>query len=255
MCRKFITLMFNSQTLFEFIYIIFDMTKIMKTQIDDNETDASLRKVLKHLVLSNQLSANMLAKTLNLPTPTIQRLLTGEVLDPRASTLMAIADYFCISIDQLLGREKLSSKYENQDKLAVRLPNTIPIFTLAELNDKNMTKPASWLKWQHQSNPNDQIEFNSLFAVAIKNDLYEPIFHTGTFLIINPEIDPRSGDYVLIKFMNDNAPVIKKYVAEGDCKYLYSLKSDVKTVAFEPNKCKILGIISESYINFRFMEN
>lgn len=229
----------------------------MKTQNDNGKNKANLKMVLKQLMSCIGLSANALAKTLNLPTPTIQRLLTGEVLDPRTSTLMTIADYFGISIDQLLGRETLISKFQEHSKNqpAVRPPNSIPILSLAEACDyENIIKPTDWLRWQHQYKSGDQAEFNRLFAVPIKNDLYKPIFITGTYIIVNPIAHARSGDYVLVKFLNDPIPVIKKYIAEGEHKYLYSLKSEVKTIALELSKCIILGVISESYVNFKFME-
>lgn len=67
-----------------------------------------LSDVLKRLLQDNSLTANKLAVTLCIPTPTIHRLVTGEVQDPRLSTLTAIADYFDITIEQLVGRKSIS---------------------------------------------------------------------------------------------------------------------------------------------------
>jgi len=68
---------------------------------------ACIQTVLIKLLADEQLSANALANLLHLPTPTIHRLLTGDVRDPRISTLTIIADFFAISIDQLIGKKPL----------------------------------------------------------------------------------------------------------------------------------------------------
>ena len=62
-----------------------------------NGPRASLKTVIKQLLVHTHLSGNALAKAIKLPTPTIHRLITGEVQDPRLSTLIMIADYFGVS--------------------------------------------------------------------------------------------------------------------------------------------------------------
>ena len=52
-------------------------------------------------------SGSELARQLSIPPPSINRILSGQVTDPRISTLILLADYFDVGIDQLLGREKL----------------------------------------------------------------------------------------------------------------------------------------------------
>lgn len=72
-----------------------------------NKDAAALKRVLKKLLAQHGLTANALANKLNVPTPTIHRLVTGDVKDPRISTLIIIANYFSVTIEQLLGREKM----------------------------------------------------------------------------------------------------------------------------------------------------
>jgi len=58
-------------------------------------------------------SGSHLARELKIPPPTINRIIAGQVLDPRCSTLVLLADYFDVSIDQLVGREEIDwSKYQ-----------------------------------------------------------------------------------------------------------------------------------------------
>ena len=70
--------------------------------------DTKLRLNLQRLMLKHEVkSGSDLARQLDIPPPTINRIVGGQVNDPRCSTLILLADYFNVTIDQLLGREKL----------------------------------------------------------------------------------------------------------------------------------------------------
>jgi len=61
------------------------------------------RLMAKHEVRSG----SDLARQLDIPAPSINRIVAGQIVDPRCSTLILLADYFDVSIDQLVGREKI----------------------------------------------------------------------------------------------------------------------------------------------------
>ncbi len=205
---------------------------------------ANLMSVLKCLLNQSNLTGNALAKEINLPTPTVHRLMSGDVSDPRISTLTLIADYFGVTIEQLLGRAELD------EKLKIQPAMSIPELTVNEARDyKNyLTAPAHWLRWQAQDYA---LDYTNIFSVLIKNNIYEPVFYSGTSIIINPNAQPESGDYVLISFKGDAAAVLKKYSAEGRHKYFHPLAADLKTIAFDPKEAKILGVVIESHKIFK----
>lgn len=67
-----------------------------------------LQHNLQRLMADHQLkSGSDLARQLDIPPPSINRILAGQVTDPRCSTLILLADYFKVGIDQLVGREKI----------------------------------------------------------------------------------------------------------------------------------------------------
>jgi SOS-response transcriptional repressor LexA len=55
----------------------------------------------------------------------------------------------------------------------------------------------------------------NLFAVQVKNDSMEPEFREGDVLIVNPNLEARSGDYVIAKLTDDNEATFKKLVIHG----------------------------------------
>ncbi len=52
----------------------------------------------------------------------------------------------------------------------------------------------------------------NLFAVRVVNDSMEPVFHEGDVLVVNPNLEAGSGDYVIAKLMEDNEATFKKLV-------------------------------------------
>ena len=84
--------------------------KMQKQDVKNSEQTTSIQRVMQKLLTRSHLTANGLATKLNLPTPTVHRLLIGDVQDPRLSTMLLIADYFEITLEQLIGRHSLNKK-------------------------------------------------------------------------------------------------------------------------------------------------
>ncbi|MCX7120502.1 MAG: LexA family transcriptional regulator [Gammaproteobacteria bacterium] len=198
---------------------------------------SSLSEVLKQLFAKTKLSSHRLAQTLGMPTPTIHRLLTGVVQDPKISTLTLLSDYFHITIEQILGRAPLPD-------IIMKPFFSVPLLTMNQAcsYEKHMRKPGRWYRWQAQSDNNAE----KVFSIKIDNNLYEPIFLAGSHLIVKTDIEPSNGDYVLVSFVGDTTPVIKKYIAEGRHKYLSALTSDLKPVSLDPSELTVLGVVIES---------
>lgn len=215
--------------------------------------EKSISTTLKHLLKKSKKSGNSLARELGFPPPTINRLVIGDVKDPRLSTLIAIADYYKISIEQLIGRINLPDNPTNQkhdgETTTSKLAILIPVLSTMDAVEykKHLLNPLDYFRWQE----NESSKNHNIFSVKIKSDLYQPVFPINTLVIVNPELKPESNDYVLVVFSGDSTGTIKKYVSEGRYKYLYSLNQELKTIPFEPNDCVILGVIIEAFIAFK----
>jgi hypothetical protein len=225
----------------------------MATLNSESKTyQACLSSVLARLLAHTKISSNFLAKEINLPPPTIHRILTGDVQDPRASTLSSIADYFSISIDQLLGKKDLDADfYENGETF--KPPLSIPVLSIAEAKEykKHLVTPANWLRWLNKDKSVSNQPITHMFSILLKNNIYDPPFSNETYLIVNPDIEPDSGDYVLISFKNDPNAVIKKYISEGTQKYLYPLKQDLKSIPLDKDDCSLIGVVAETYLKLK----
>ena len=184
-------------------------------------------------------------------------MLTGEVKDPKISTLLSIAGYFSISIDKLLGKETPEPRFELNsecDRTKNKIISDLSVLSLNEANEyeKFIASSTHKIQWIVQGGNQKIITQKNIFAVCLKNNVYDPPFVSSTHLIINPNIAPANGDYVLVKFNVDNEPVIKKYISEGHQKYLYPLKQDLKSIQFNQNEASIIGVIIESYLKLKY---
>ena len=70
----------------------------------------NLSAVLTHLMSKNGLTSSELARKTGVAQPVIYRLMSGETENPQILTLKPIADYFKLSIEQLLGSAPLNNQ-------------------------------------------------------------------------------------------------------------------------------------------------
>ena len=120
-----------------------------------------------------------LSRGVNLPQTTINRLLTGQTTDPRVSTLVAIAQFFEISLEQVLGRELLVLNANCRHGKN----STIPVVPWEYLGEylgnglKNETCLTAWIRTEKRLNPG---------AFALKTPVAcFSIFGEGSTLILN----------------------------------------------------------------------
>ncbi len=73
----------------------------------DNVINFPIGKNIRQLMACAKMSEADLCRGVNLPQTTVNRLLSGHTTDPRISTLVAIAQFFEVSLEQLLGFESI----------------------------------------------------------------------------------------------------------------------------------------------------
>ena len=74
----------------------------------DDVINFPIGKNIRQLMACAKMSEADLCRGVNLPQTTVNRLLSGHTTDPRINTLVAIAQFFEVSLEQLLGFEVLT---------------------------------------------------------------------------------------------------------------------------------------------------
>ncbi len=218
------------------------------------KTYPKLAKILKKLLFDKEMKPIDLARKLNIPQPTIHRLVTGKSSRPYRSSLEPIANYFEISIDQLVGEEPFAT--EDASSAASN----------ALANSHLNVKMIPILKWQNASNlsstttPSNPVTdetptlvvapdtHESAFSLIMHDTSMEPLFPRGTTLIFDPTHRPKDRSYVLIKLHEHKTPVFRQLLIDMDHQYLKPLNPDLSIFKMRllGKKDKILASLVES---------
>jgi SOS-response transcriptional repressor LexA len=212
-----------------------------------NLQEQQIRQTLELLLQLHDLTEAELARRSKMPQPTIHRLLTGATPDPRLSTLLPLAEFFDITINQLVGAEplpQLSRDISGTRKL-VKLP-LIPWDKAADwqkiIGDYI---PANWQYWTTVTTDNKPSP-NS-FALIIEVKDMPPPFGYNSVLILDPDFELRHGSYVVIHRISDQSTTIKKLQFEGAEKWLVPLNEKIAATLYSEDYV-ICGTITQANV-------
>jgi len=90
------------------------------------------------------------------------------------------------------------------------------------------------------------IRGKNLFALRVENDSMEPLFHPGDYLIVNPNLKPVTGDYVIAKLPSEGKATFKKLVEREGIIILRPLNPAYEDIVLTPaDEFEILGKVVE----------
>ena len=208
----------------------------------------NLAHILRQLMIEQDLSVSELARRTGIGQPVIHRVASGETEDPKASTLSAIANYFAVSISQLIGDEPLpKNRHKGIHNKAVFGWSRAPLLTWEQV-----------LNWPSNKQKFSELEYlltdadvgSNVYALRVKDTAMRPLFPEETALIIDPDIQPEDRDYIIIHFKLQKQAIFRQILFDGDDRYLKPLNPDFKLMPLEKNY-KFLGVVLQSRGDFR----
>lgn len=208
-----------------------------------------LSRILKRLLFEKDMKPADLARELNIPPPTIHRLVTGKSTRPYESSLKPIADFFDIEVDQLLGEKPLWKEAlveQPFSTVSANLIKTIPIVNWEEVSNLAEARGKSKKQVAVSGNVND-----SCFALIMNDHSMSPLFPKKTILIFDPNKKPVDRSYVLISLEGKNIPIFRELLIDADHKYLKPLNPDLNMYKMRllGEKDSIVACLFESRIN------
>lgn len=185
-----------------------------------------LSKILQRLLFERKMKPVDLARELHMPQPTIHRLVVGKSTRPYRSSLEPIAEFFSLSVDQLLGEEALADE-AGQDKLPEKAKKfrQIPVVeweAAADLIDGQQEIHDE--KAYIMANP---ALSDKAFAVVMHDSSMEPVFPKGSTLVFDPMETAKDRNYILVKLKDAKAPIFRQLLIDGEDKYLKPLNPDL----------------------------
>jgi SOS-response transcriptional repressor LexA len=211
-----------------------------------------LGSTLKRLLFEKNMKPIDLARELDLPQPTIHRLVTGKSTRPYKSSLEPIANYFNISVDQLVGDEPLLADWQPEpvhDNQALQkiVIKPIPLLPWAAISNLAMARKQAKKQLAITGNVGDEC-----FAILMNEHSMEPLFTRGTILIFDPQKKAVDRSYVLVKLANKEQFIFRQLLVDVDQSYLKPLNPDtaIYKMRLLNTDDTIIATLFESRTNF-----
>lgn len=189
---------------------------------------------LAQLLEKNNLTISQLAEEINVTISTLSKLINGKVEDPRATTLKQLAQYFNISIDELLGIIPFQNTKE--------LQKNIPILSIEQLSQPDKVNNVMSYKNIHLVGLNPQ----ECFISYIDSPAMYPLFDKNTLIVFHKTSHIQHGQYVLCRLFQSNEILLRQISIDGTCRILQPLNNDFQNVKLE-EKDQIIAVAIQIY--------
>ena len=208
-----------------------------------------LHQVLTNLMQEASVNEATLARETKIPQPTLHRILSGATKSPRGASLAPLANYFCITINQLMGVDKFP-----EDRIAGTHNSRIYGWTPVPMI--SWKQAAKWQDFQDELRKQNWSEWtstdlsisNAAFAVSVSGDAMAPTFNENTALIIEPELEPKNRDYVVIALSTNHSAAFRQLLIDGDDKYLKPINNKFRTIQLDKDT-HIVGTLIQARID------
>jgi SOS-response transcriptional repressor LexA len=209
-----------------------------------------LNEVLTQLMQEVEINEAELARKANIPQPTLHRILSGATKSPRGSSMAPMANFFSVTINQLMGVDELP-----EDRVAGT--HNSRIYGWSPVPVISWSNAANWKKFQqemHDKQWNDWVSTDltvsdKAFAIQIKGDAMAPTFVEGQYLIIEPTLEPENRDYVIVAAKNAKNASFRQLLVDGDDYYLRPVSNEFRTMQLD-NSNKIIGTLIQTRMDF-----
>ena len=214
-----------------------------------------LHKVLSKLMSEVGINEAELARKASMPQPTLHRILSGATKSPRGTSLAPLANFFSVTINQLIGVDELPS-----DRVAgthnSRIYGWTPIPVIS------WKQAAVWQQFQHELREHSWKDWTSTdlsvsdaaFAVIVNSDAMSPTFNEGTTLIVEPNLEAVNRDYVIVALTDHENATFRQLLIDGDDKYLKSINDEFRTMQMDQSNY-IVGTLVQSRMDYRREKN
>lgn len=179
-----------------------------------------LHEVLARLMFHRRIRTTELARFLNIPQPTLSRMVSGATTNPHNSSLKPIADYFQVTIEQLKGLEPIP--WLNPSTQEALGWYKIPVLTWSQA--------VQW-KGMEDTKDNKQIYTDAniskhSYALIMQDASMEPQFPKGTLLVIDPEKTPKDRSFVVVSLKDYSEALFRQLLIDGPHQYLKPVSPD-----------------------------
>lgn len=197
--------------------------------------EKTLANSINILIKRKGLNIAELANILGLPKATLHKIVKGKSTRPRFKALSLIANYFNISVSQLL-EGKIDDHIHQENIKNIPIIDWDNIFDW--LNEKPMKKNFT------QTTPVN-LDVSAKSFALIFHDTNSFLFKANSVLLFDPTLEVKDGTYVLVQLSDYPNALLRQIICDAsNIKYLKSLNPEFSTniKKLEPSD-KIIAIL------------
>lgn len=204
--------------------------------------NTKIGQILKRLMAEQKIRVTELARRVNLPQPTVHRIVTGICEHPHLSSLKPLADFFSITVEQLKGHEPLG---------ALETVTRVPLLEWGEIH--------AWLDKEKVPMDTPKVITDAkvsakAFALKVKDAAMDPVFPIHSVLIVDPDRPPKDRSFVVALLHNYFEPIFRQLLMNAGENYLKPLSPDLecyKMIKIIDND-KIIGTVIQAKRDWEF---
>ncbi len=214
--------------------------------------DSILGNILRALMFKKDVNTSKLAREINLPQQTVQRIVSGVSPNPHQKNLQPIADFFAISVAQLRGESPLPdsmlSLEVKSDAQQITKAPLLPLDQIIKYLEGESVNIDEYVS-------TDRVVTPKTFAMNLPDSSMEPFFPKDSLLILSPDKEVKDRCFALVKTTEGSTFVFRQIIIDGEHKYLKPLNPDLSMFPMrllQKNEL-ILGVMIEfrcRYDNF-----
>jgi len=174
-----------------------------------------LKRLISQRIDELGVSHDKASQMCGLSPTVIWKIQRGLIRHPRADTIMKIAEGLEFSEKDYLylidPRAKTMQQADGTEPYPLGEGHAVPLISWIQA--------GNWHQVMDDFPPGvaddyvyTDIKGRNLFALKVLGDSMEPRFHEGDVIIINPNIHPRSGDFAVVKLLDTEEVIFKKYI-------------------------------------------
>ena len=162
--------------------------------------------------------------------------------NPTISSLEPILEFFRVDAQSFLYEDMSTNGYQQKQKLGDLIP--IPVYSLQEISNGDLKAKVTHFVGAAG------ITSENIFGVSVNSDALAPAFQNNSIILIDPELDPREGDYVLCFLGDNNAVFFRQLFMDGKELFFKPVNPGFGGMKHYDNY-KILGVIIKSIESYR----
>lgn len=196
---------------------------------------------INYLLKQHNIDIKNLSAQTGIPAATIARM-RKKGSNPTISTIEPLLDFFRVDMDTFLYKDMLDPEYQYKKQCGQFAH--IPIVKIEDIS--NSINTSKVVKFVGAAG----ITGEKVFGVNITTEALAPAFQNNSIVIIDPDLNPKEGDYVLCRLEKDDKPVFRQIFIDGSKCFFKPINPDFGEIRY----CKhfdIIGVVIKSIETYR----